>query len=699
MRAPRTLPVRVFFMVVVAIAACGDDDANNDAGFDASADALSDVGVDAGEDAFVPDVGPGDVGPSCTDGVRNNDETDVDCGGSCADCENGQMCSDLTDCESGQCTDGVCTGSACGDGVVNGGEVCDPSDPSTPCCLEDCSAAAAMGTTCGDDPDGDGCAAAPQCSGLDASIASCVVMSEMNGTGCTDDELFCTGQETCQEGTCTSAGDPCPGADGDDNCAESCDDAGDSCTGPDLADSACDDGSFCTAVDVCDAGGMCVGSGDPCPSSQVCSLEACVAQTMFHFGDFVSNGVDQVGTYDPAADAMSVLTLDGLGGDDIQDLAFSADGSLLAVSGSDTSVSPAVINIYSGDFTGPPVTVMDDTAGGNTSSVEFRRLSFSPDGLLLAFVADLELNGANGLYVVPTAGGTATMLSPALPSSSQDVSLYAWNGNTHIAFIGDVVADRENNAYVVDVTAMSPVAVPLVPEASTTATQGVSPVNLATDTEGRVYFTSDHAVDGVFVLYRANQDGTGLEEVPGTQLLQTGGADASVGPVSLSPDGTQIAFGANSPNAEIYEMYVIDLTPGASAVLISNVPTTPGSVRGPNFFAPPVWSPDGTLLAVVADWGMDNVDNDFSAFLLPTVAPAGGVRLVAPAAADNNQDVSQVGFSSDGGYFFVRGDLVSNNNTELFSTGDFTTPDQDPSVLRVVTVPAGGDVFGFSPRP
>lgn len=309
------------------------------------------------------------------------------------------------------------------------------------------------------------------------------------------------------------------------------------------------------------------------------------------------------------------------------------------------------------------------------------------------------MNGANGLYVVPTAGGTATMLSPPLPSSSHDVYSYVWNGNTHIAFIGDVVADSQINAYVVDVTAMSPVAVPLIPEASTTATQGVSQSNLATDTEGRVYLTSDHVMNGVFALYRANQDGTGLEEAPGTQLAQTGGADASVGPMSLSPDGTQIAFGANAPNAEIYEMYVLDLTPGASAVLVSNIPTTPGSLRGPSFFAPPVWSPDGTLLVVGADWGMDNVDNDFSAFLLPTAAPAGGVRLVGPAIADNNQDVSQVGFSSDGAYLFVRGDLVSNNNTELFSTGDFTTPDQDPSVLRVVTVPASGDVFGFSPRP
>lgn len=691
MRAPRFLPTFCFLMGTLVIGGCGDDD---DAILDASTDARSDAGTDTGEDAFLPDVAAPDVGPSCSDGVQNNDETDVDCGGSCVDCANGLMCSDLTDCASGVCTDGVCAAFVCGDGVVSGGEACDPSDPSTPCCLVDCSAVATMGTACGSDPDGEGCGAAPQCSGLDASVASCVAVSEMNGTSCVDDGMFCTGVETCQEGACASAGDPCPGADGDDDCAESCDDVGDSCTGADIADSACDDGSICTVVDLCDAGGMCVGSGDPCPSSQVCSLEACVSQALFYFGDFVSNGVDQVGTYDPAADATAILTLDGLSGDDVRALAFSADGSFLAVSGSDTDSSPSIINIYSGDFTGPPVTVASSTGVGH--AVEFTRLIFSPDGLQLAFVADLELNGGNALYVVPTAGGTPLLVSGVPATSSQDVARHAWVGNTHIAFIADVSNNNED-AYVVDVTAMSPVAVPLVPEASITTLQKVSSANLEVGPDGRIYFMSDHATDNIFVLYRGNRDGTGLEAVAGTQLMQVGGAAASVGAWSLSPDGTQLAFSANSPNAEIYEMNVMALAPGAVAVQVSNVATAPGSVRGPSFFAPPAWSPDGTLLAVVADWGM--LDNESFAFLLPTTAPAGGVRIVGPTTTGDSKDVAQLSFSSDGAYLFIRGDLVTNNNAEVYSTGDFATADQDASALLVQSVPAGGDVIGFTSRP
>lgn len=46
---------------------------------------------------------------SCTDAVRNGDETDVDCSGSCpGKCGIGQTCSAKTDCARGTCLEGVC---------------------------------------------------------------------------------------------------------------------------------------------------------------------------------------------------------------------------------------------------------------------------------------------------------------------------------------------------------------------------------------------------------------------------------------------------------------------------------------------------------------------------------------------------------------------------------------------------------------
>ncbi len=41
--------------------------------------------------------------PSCDDGIKNGDETDIDCGGSCPKCDNDDECKKDSDCKSGKC--------------------------------------------------------------------------------------------------------------------------------------------------------------------------------------------------------------------------------------------------------------------------------------------------------------------------------------------------------------------------------------------------------------------------------------------------------------------------------------------------------------------------------------------------------------------------------------------------------------------
>lgn len=51
---------------------------------------------------------------SCVNSVKDNQETDVDCGGSsCFACSEGKQCSLNTDCATGKCTNGVCALSSC----------------------------------------------------------------------------------------------------------------------------------------------------------------------------------------------------------------------------------------------------------------------------------------------------------------------------------------------------------------------------------------------------------------------------------------------------------------------------------------------------------------------------------------------------------------------------------------------------------
>src|SRR5688572_25516402 len=62
------------------------------------------------------------IAPTCNDGMRNGDESDRDCGGSCGPCGDGQRCGAPGDCGSKVCKNGVCVAPSCTDGIANGNE-------------------------------------------------------------------------------------------------------------------------------------------------------------------------------------------------------------------------------------------------------------------------------------------------------------------------------------------------------------------------------------------------------------------------------------------------------------------------------------------------------------------------------------------------------------------------------------------------
>ncbi len=58
----------------------------------------------------------------CSNGVQDEDETDVDCGGSCDACKAGSMCEVSADCVSINCENGICAEATCTDSIINQGE-------------------------------------------------------------------------------------------------------------------------------------------------------------------------------------------------------------------------------------------------------------------------------------------------------------------------------------------------------------------------------------------------------------------------------------------------------------------------------------------------------------------------------------------------------------------------------------------------
>jgi hypothetical protein len=87
---------------------------------------------------FDGDDADGTVVPHCDNDELDDDESAVDCGGSCAGCRAGETCGQDSDCISGEC-DGVC-GASCSDGDQNGDETGVDCGGSCPICpgSEDC---------------------------------------------------------------------------------------------------------------------------------------------------------------------------------------------------------------------------------------------------------------------------------------------------------------------------------------------------------------------------------------------------------------------------------------------------------------------------------------------------------------------------------------------------------------------------------
>ncbi len=208
---------------------------------------------------------------NCNDGIKNETESDVDCGGTtgCAPCAPGKACASNDDCDKGACTDGTCRAPSCTDGVKNQTE----SDV-------DC------GGTCNKCADGKSCSTASDCNLSLCTGGKCRSQSCSDGlinqdesdvdcggtTGCA---RCATGQQCLSTADCDAAScakgvcQPVSCTDGVENGSETDVDCGSSCSKP------CANGLGCAHANDC--------------TSQVClaSTHLCQAPTCT---DGVKNG-------------------------------------------------------------------------------------------------------------------------------------------------------------------------------------------------------------------------------------------------------------------------------------------------------------------------------------------------------------------------------------------------------------------------
>lgn len=96
----------------------GDMDGTADATADTTTDATADTTADTGD-------GTTGIDPNCSNGVLDEGETDIDCGGVCGmTCFDGDDCIDDGDCKDSPCNMGVCNDPVCNPEQNNGCQGC-----------------------------------------------------------------------------------------------------------------------------------------------------------------------------------------------------------------------------------------------------------------------------------------------------------------------------------------------------------------------------------------------------------------------------------------------------------------------------------------------------------------------------------------------------------------------------------------------
>ncbi|HEU5060739.1 MAG TPA: hypothetical protein VFU21_29615 [Kofleriaceae bacterium] len=412
-------------------------------------------------------------------------------------------------------------------------------------------------------------------------------------------------------------------------------------------------------------------------------------------GDFATNNRTQLAVFAPDA-ALPVTPSLVLPGGDTAQIWFqngnadygpfdvSRDGSRVAFSADIDVAERFDLYVVSVDG-GEPAHVV---AVGATADVE--KVRFSPDGSKIAFTADLEVDGQLDAYVVDADAveGTPVRVSPEhmTPSGDLDARDLVWStDSTHLVVTGDFSQNDFVEMWIADVTVADPEPTVLISRERIDSTRlGSKGAILPLRVDGeRVLFRSLLDADNLFKITLIGTDGQNESLLGNSQITRVDDSIADIGTVTLSPDGSQIAFTADQVET-IYDVWVMpadgSMAPTQLTEGLDQEDTNPIHTQ------PLKWSPDGTMLAFIADYSSDGKDQPY---VVP-VAGGGQVRLaVIGEAANDDQDANSIAWAPSGDFLFIAADAVANNDTELFRL-DPATADQEPALA--IDAPPDGDL-------
>ncbi|QDT01582.1 hypothetical protein [Adhaeretor mobilis] len=240
-------------------------------------------------------------------------------------------------------------------------------------------------------------------------------------------------------------------------------------------------------------------------------------------------------------------------------------------------------------------------------------LQFSPDGSLVLYLADQEVNNVTELYAVESAGGTAVKLNGPITTGGNVI-----NSNENLQFSPDSSrvfyrADQDTDG---------------VGEIYSVSSTG----GAATKLNGPLVTGGDINVmqvspDSARVLYRGDQETDGVQEI--FTVPSTGGTAVKLnGPLAdggdvvqehFSPDSSRVLYYADQEVNDVFEIYLVPTNGGTPTKL--NAPLVPG---GDVFTTGLQFSPDGSLVLYQADQDTDEVVEIYTRIVRQHSLPGAG---------------------------------------------------------------------------
>ncbi len=328
-------------------------------------------------------------------------------------------------------------------------------------------------------------------------------------------------------------------------------------------------------------------------------------------GDFQTDAINELFVVDlrgaapgPAQRVNGPLVTGGA----VVDFAWSPDSTRLVYSAEQDT--DAVVELYLVDVSGPVPSASTRISGPMAGDISPADFSWSPDAGRVAYVADQNTVGLLELFVVDVSGvvpGAPARVNAALPAGADVDVRFLWTPDgTRLVYQADQITLDRLELYLADVSGPVPsppvlISAPMIPGGNV----GTVAQDVAVTADGNwVVYVADGTTDGIEEIYAVNIVGA----TPAPAVRISGPASSFTDNINLrvSPTDPRLIYTSDQETTSVYENYLVDLSGPTPSPALKIHPTFPTFGRVAAGIDAVAWSPDGTKVAYRADTAVDN---------------------------------------------------------------------------------------------